>query len=243
MGILPLILLNNPQHLIMDRARIRVESAMFKRLSLPTVTEHFPKSRPAVTSGGQTPHEHTSDLSLRERARDDLWQRRSRCDSPARSPPVRPENFCHVIRASVGPARKYFTPSALHATQGTVTSTRRRFTDGTGAPVADNTNIMNFVISDHRPSRRKPLLAAECPPFDRIALILSGGGALGSYQAGVYQALAERNLHPDWVAGISIGAVNAALIAGNVPERCVDRLREFWETVSGPRPGCVISQA
>src|SRR5205807_5898840 len=70
------------------------------------------------------------------------------------------------------------------------------------------------------------------PPFECIALLLQGGGALGSCQAGVYQALAEANLHPDWVAGISIGAVNAALIAGNPPERRVDKLREFWETVS-----------
>src|ERR1700747_2744735 len=116
-------------------------------------------------------------------------------------------------------------------------STRKRFTNGTGAPVADNTKIMNFVISDHRPSRRKTHLAAERPPFERIALILSGGGALGSYQAGVYHALAEANLHPDWVAGISIGAVNAALIAGNPPERRVDRLREFWEIVSAPPSG------
>jgi NTE family protein len=75
-------------------------------------------------------------------------------------------------------------------------------------------------------------MAAERPPFERIALILQGGGALGSYQAGVYQALAEANLHPDWVAGISIGALNSALIAGNPPERRVDRLREFWETIS-----------
>ncbi|HKM73706.1 MAG TPA: patatin-like phospholipase family protein [Stellaceae bacterium] len=87
-------------------------------------------------------------------------------------------------------------------------------------------------MSGQRPSRRKTHLATERPPFERIALILQGGGALGSYQAGVYQALAEANLHPDWVAGISIGAVNAALIAGNSPERRVDRLREFWETVS-----------
>ena len=87
-------------------------------------------------------------------------------------------------------------------------------------------------MSDHRPSRRKTHLANERPPFERIALILQGGGALGSYQAGVYQALAEANLHPDWVAGISIGALNSALIAGNPPERRVDRLREFWETVS-----------
>ena len=70
------------------------------------------------------------------------------------------------------------------------------------------------------------------PDFERIALLLQGGGALGSYQAGVYEALAEADLHPDWVAGISIGAINAALIAGNPPERRVDRLREFWETVS-----------
>src|SRR6266540_1896612 len=69
-------------------------------------------------------------------------------------------------------------------------------------------------------------------PFERIALLLQGGGALGSYQAGVYQALAEADLHPDWVAGISIGAINAALIAGNAPDKRVERLREFWETVS-----------
>ena len=76
------------------------------------------------------------------------------------------------------------------------------------------------------------------PPFERIALALQGGGALGAYQAGVYQALAEADLHPDWVAGISIGAINAAIIAGNPPESRVDRLREFWERVSAPRmPG------
>ncbi len=69
-------------------------------------------------------------------------------------------------------------------------------------------------------------------PFERIALLLQGGGALGAYQAGVYQALAEADLHPDWVAGISIGAINSAIIAGNPPELRVQRLREFWETVS-----------
>jgi NTE family protein len=68
--------------------------------------------------------------------------------------------------------------------------------------------------------------------FERTVLLLQGGGALGSYQAGVYQALAEANLHPDWVAGISIGAINAALIAGNPPEKRVERLRAFWEAVS-----------
>ncbi|MGH9676292.1 MAG: patatin-like phospholipase family protein, partial [Candidatus Acidiferrum sp.] len=72
------------------------------------------------------------------------------------------------------------------------------------------------------------------PPFERIALVLQGGGALGAYQGGVYQALAEANLHPDWVAGMSIGAVNSALVAGNPPEKRVERLREFWKIVSTP---------
>ncbi len=89
-------------------------------------------------------------------------------------------------------------------------------------------------MTGERPSRRKTHVPTERPPFERIALILQGGGALGSYQAGVYQALAEANLHPDWVSGISIGAINSALIAGNPPEKRVDRLREFWEGVSTP---------
>lgn len=75
------------------------------------------------------------------------------------------------------------------------------------------------------------------PPFERIALLLQGGGALGCYQAGVYQALAEAGLHPDWVAGISIGAINSALIMGNAPEKRVEALRAFWETVTQPPMG------
>jgi len=69
-------------------------------------------------------------------------------------------------------------------------------------------------------------------PFDCIALLLQGGGALGAYQCGVYEALAEANIYPDWVAGISIGAINAAIIAGNPPESRVDRLRDFWTQVT-----------
>jgi NTE family protein len=69
----------------------------------------------------------------------------------------------------------------------------------------------------------------------RKALVLQGGGALGAYQAGVYAALSETDLQPHWIAGVSIGAINAALIAGNAPEKRVDRLREFWHLVSsGP---------
>lgn len=66
----------------------------------------------------------------------------------------------------------------------------------------------------------------------KVALVLQGGGALGSYQAGVYEALASSDYKPDWVAGISIGAINAALIAGNSPEMRVEKLREFWRTIT-----------
>lgn len=70
------------------------------------------------------------------------------------------------------------------------------------------------------------------PGCQGIALVLQGGGALGAYQAGVYQALHEAGLEPDWVAGVSIGAINSAIIAGNPVERRVDRLRQFWETIT-----------
>jgi len=67
---------------------------------------------------------------------------------------------------------------------------------------------------------------------EETVLVLQGGGALGAYQAGVYEALMLCGHAPDWVAGISIGAINAAIIAGNPPERRVERLRTFWELVS-----------
>jgi NTE family protein len=69
-------------------------------------------------------------------------------------------------------------------------------------------------------------------PFECVALLLQGGGALGAYQAGVYEALAEANLHPDWVAGISIGAINSAIIAGNPKPERVGKLRAFWEGIT-----------
>jgi len=67
---------------------------------------------------------------------------------------------------------------------------------------------------------------------DKIALVLQGGGALGAYQAGVYQALHEAGLEPEWVAGVSIGGINSAIIAGNRRENRLARLREFWETIT-----------
>jgi NTE family protein len=64
---------------------------------------------------------------------------------------------------------------------------------------------------------------------NQIVLVLQGGGALGAYQAGVYQALHEAGIEPDWIIGTSIGAINASLIAGNAPTQRMERLKEFWD--------------
>jgi NTE family protein len=84
-----------------------------------------------------------------------------------------------------------------------------------------------------------PATDRKTPPrpatYDKkVGLVLQGGGALGSYQAGVYEALASSEYLPDWVAGISIGAINAAIIAGNPPEKRVAHLRRFWEEITAP---------
>src|SRR5258705_1461110 len=71
----------------------------------------------------------------------------------------------------------------------------------------------------------------------QVVLVLQGGGALGSYQAGVYQAMHEAGIEPDWVIGTSIGAINASLIAGNEPEHRLERLHAFWDQMQGPVPG------
>ena len=81
--------------------------------------------------------------------------------------------------------------------------------------------------------------AADSRP--RIVLVLQGGGALGAYQAGVYQALHEAALEPDWIIGTSIGAINAALIAGNAPEHRLSRLASFWRKVEYDLPANVLS--
>ncbi len=77
---------------------------------------------------------------------------------------------------------------------------------------------------------------ASTPASARRVLVLQGGGALGSYQAGAFQALCRSGFEPEWIAGISIGAINAAIIAGNDNDKIVDRLKEFWELVSSPVP-------
>ncbi|WP_077560501.1 patatin-like phospholipase family protein [Polaromonas sp. C04] len=82
------------------------------------------------------------------------------------------------------------------------------------------------------PSKKSPSPKNPGVKEELCTLVLQGGGALGAYQAGVYEAMDAHGLRPDWVAGVSIGAINAAIIAGNPPERRVARLREFWDGVS-----------
>src|ERR1700712_5120810 len=92
----------------------------------------------------------------------------------------------------------------------------------------------NPISCEFPPALRWNAMPVERPPFETIALVLQGGGALGAYQAGVMEGLAAAGIEPDWVAGISIGAINAALIAGNEPGDRIAKLREFWDTVSRP---------
>ncbi len=82
---------------------------------------------------------------------------------------------------------------------------------------------------------------ADVSPYAEIALVLQGGGALGSYQAGVIEGLMEARIEPSWIAGISIGALNTAIIAGNPPERRLEALRGFWETISRPEDSVGIA--
>lgn len=77
-----------------------------------------------------------------------------------------------------------------------------------------------------------PDIADLLEPYQSVGLVLQGGGALGAYQAGVFQALSESGIDPNWLSGVSIGAINAAIIAGNARGNQIDRLRDFWETVS-----------
>jgi NTE family protein len=92
--------------------------------------------------------------------------------------------------------------------------------------------------SKSRPARQRRKSPALVPytavrPSNASPLVLQGGGALGAYQAGVYEAgVYEAGLEPDWVAGISIGSINAAIIAGNPPKTRVDMLRSFWEGIT-----------
>lgn len=95
---------------------------------------------------------------------------------------------------------------------------------------------------DKSSSQRRRRAPNPLPLPKQVALLLQGGGALGSFQAGVYERLDELGVDVTWVAGISIGAVNAAIIAGNPPHKRRSRLRKFWNTVSGGMPNIILPE-
>jgi NTE family protein len=97
-----------------------------------------------------------------------------------------------------------------------------------------------FTPSRPLPDEHPVQISWQPPGCDTIALVLQGGGALGAYQAGAYQALHEAGLEPNTIAGVSIGGINAAIIAGNPPEHRVPRLRDFWETITA-RPVSLLA--
>lgn len=104
-----------------------------------------------------------------------------------------------------------------------------------GAAIEAKEAAMAKIDSAGRQRRAKTMPLPDC-----VALVLQGGGALGSYQAGVIEGLTDSEIEIDWVAGISIGAVNAAIVAGNRPERRVDRLRDFWNGLTSALPSFPI---
>lgn len=115
---------------------------------------------------------------------------------------------------------KRLTPDALRAGKGSDEAVISEL-ERTGTPPSA---IMEQLLPDTVPRRLRR------PPKElgQIVLVLQGGGALGAYQVGAYQALHEAGVEPDWVIGTSIGAINASLIAGNAPEDRMERLQEFW---------------
>src|ERR1043166_3001013 len=99
------------------------------------------------------------------------------------------------------------------------------------------------MIGRQRPRKAESVMNKKLTPLEavneirdnnngQVVLVLQGGGALGAYQAGVYQALHEVGIEPDWICGVSIGAINSAIIAGNPPERRLERLQIFWERIT-----------
>jgi len=91
-------------------------------------------------------------------------------------------------------------------------------------------------------NKQESAVAHERPSLPgQVVLVLQGGGALGAFQGGVYEAMHERGVEPDWIIGTSIGAINGALIAGNVVERRLDRLKEFWKRVCTSAPSVPLA--
>ena len=92
------------------------------------------------------------------------------------------------------------------------------------------------MANSHKPRAGTGKYTDKAALPGQVVLVLQGGGALGAYQVGVYQALHEAGIEPDWVIGTSIGAINAALIAGNEPQHRMERLHTFWDRMQASVP-------
>src|SRR5437016_2342651 len=96
------------------------------------------------------------------------------------------------------------------------------------------------IKTKNSPNQKKALglinIPAKCTSskqtYERIACVFQGGGALGAYQVGAFRAIHERGYHPNFIAGVSIGSINSAIIAGNAPADQLDKLTEFWDTIA-----------
>ena len=140
-------------------------------------------------------------------------------DKPPKAKVRKPEPE-PAAKSDVGPSVKVSIKPASKASKPEVTL------------ASDSTTVLNTESTTKLSTH--PNIAPTHKPAGspRIVLVLQGGGALGAYQAGVYQAMHEHNMTPDWVVGTSIGAINAAIIAGNSRELRLARLKEFWHSVS-----------
>ncbi len=118
---------------------------------------------------------------------------------------------------------KHVTPDVLKANRGSDEAVISELERTGTPPSAITEQRLPDIVPAHR--RRIP------KELGQIVLVLQGGGALGAYQVGAYQALHEAGVEPDWVIGTSIGAINASLIAGNAPEDRMERLQEFWSRI------------
>ncbi len=107
--------------------------------------------------------------------------------------------------------------------------------------LAGTIGIMGQQMADQQSNPNKPMRRARAMPLpETVALVLQGGGALGSYQAGVIDGMQDAGIEIDWVAGISIGAINAAIVAGNPPEHRVEKLKAFWDQMTSSLPSFPI---
>src|SRR6266516_2667840 len=101
----------------------------------------------------------------------------------------------------------------------------------TMSTTSTTTSVSKRRARASRRSATKPAVDPHDALPGQVVLVLQGGGALGAYQVGIYEAMHEAGIEPDWVIGTSIGAINAALIAGNAPEHRLERLHAFWASV------------